>query len=90
VLKDELERIGRERLAAEREAERDSRWELARVCGECLGSSLVGGFVMMIALHTTDAGYGAIFWWGGMVIGYSGILISLVTAYRRGEKRGDW
>lgn len=89
-LKEELERIAQERLEAERQVARTSRWELARVCGECLGSALIGGFVSMSALHTTDASLGAILWWGGMVIGYSGIFLSLLTAYRRGERRGDW
>ena len=89
-LQAELERIARERLEAERQVSRVYRRELLRVCLECLGSSFLGLFCMAFALHTSDAGYGAIAWWGGMVVGYSGIALSLISAYIRGDRRGDW
>ncbi|HSQ30395.1 MAG TPA: hypothetical protein VLN49_11130 [Gemmatimonadaceae bacterium] len=89
-LQAELERIARERLEAERQVSRVYRRELLRVCLECLGSSFLGVFCMGFALHTNDAGYGAIAWWGGMVVGYSGIALSLISAYIRGDRRGDW
>lgn len=82
--------MARERLEAEREASRSYRWELLRVCVECLASALLGLACMAYALHTTDRGIGAIAWWGGLVVGYGGITIALASAYLRGERRGDW
>jgi hypothetical protein len=82
--------MARERLAAEREVERTYRRELVRTCVECLGSCLLGLFCMAYALHSNDQGYGQIAFWGGMVIGYTGIFLSLIGAYQRGEERGDW
>lgn len=89
-LRAELERIAAERLEAERQIERTYKWELARVCLECLGSSAAGAVSMGFAMHTTDHGIGEIFWWGGMIVGYAGITLLLITAYHRGEERGDW
>ena len=89
-LQAELQRIARERLEAEQQVSRVYRRELLRVCVECLASSFLGVFCMAFALHTGDAGYGAIAWWGGMVVGYSGITLSLISAYIRGDRRGDW
>jgi hypothetical protein len=45
---------------------------------------------MAFAFHTTDVTLGKALLYGGMAVGYSGILIALVGAYRRGEQRGDW
>jgi hypothetical protein len=45
---------------------------------------------MAFAFHTTDVTLGKAFLYGGMTVGYGGILIALVGAYRRGEQRGDW
>ena len=86
----ELERMARERLEAERLVSRGYRRELIRVCAECLASACLGLFGMAYALHTTDPGIGAIAWWGGLVVGYCGITLSLSAAYLRGERRGDW
>jgi hypothetical protein len=89
-LRAELERIAAEREIAEREAERVVRVELVRVCLECIGSCVLGLFLMGYALHTTDKGTGQIAFLGGLVVGYSGIVLSLASAYRRGVERGDW
>jgi hypothetical protein len=44
---------------------------------------------MGFGLHTNDPGLGQVFWKGGMVVGYSGILVTLVRAYNRAKERGD-
>jgi hypothetical protein len=90
LLQKELERIARERLEAESEISRIKRRELVRACLECLGSAFLGLLCMGFALHTTDEGIGKIAFWGGLVVGYSGITYALVGAYKRGEDRGDW
>lgn len=90
LLQAELERIGREREAAEREATRASRWELVRACMECVLSILPGMACMGYALHTNDPEIGKIFWYGGMVLWLALLTLVLANAYRRGEERGDW
>jgi hypothetical protein len=47
-------------------------------------------FDMGFAFYVTDYQLGQVFLLGGMVVGYAGMAISLFTAYRRGEERGDW
>jgi hypothetical protein len=90
TLQAELERIAEERLAAGREVEHAARWELARVCVECLASCLLGMLSIGVALHTTDLALGQIAFWGGMLIGTVGVFLSVLSAHRRGEQRGDW
>lgn len=90
LLQAELERIAQEHLETERSANRESRRALVRACLECLGSCALGLVIMAFAFHTTDPVLGKVYFYGGMVVGYSGILMSLVGAYRRGEQRGDW
>jgi hypothetical protein len=87
---DELERVGRERLVAQREVERKYRREMARVCLELVGCSMVGVLFMGWAFHVTDRQMGQILLWTGFILGYSGMLLSLARAYLRGEARGDW
>jgi hypothetical protein len=89
-LKAEYDRIGREREQASREAERQSRWELLRVCGELLGWTAAGVFVAAIGFATSDRHLGFIYLSAGMVVNYSGVAITLWTAFKRGEERGDW
>jgi hypothetical protein len=31
-----------------------------------------------------------VLWWTGLGVWIPGVLFSLLAAYRRGEKRGDW
>ena len=90
LLQAELERIAKERFQTERLANRQSRFALIRACLECLGSCGLGLVIMAFGFHTSDLLMGKVFFYGGMVVGYSGILIALVGAYRRGEERGDW
>jgi hypothetical protein len=89
-LQAELERIGRERMAASREADRAYRRELVRVCAECLLSCALGLILMAFAFHTTDAQMGQIYLFGGMLVDVVGVMVSVLAAYRRGQERGDW
>ena len=86
----EYERIGREREQASREADRVYRWELFRVCAEMLGWTAVGLVIAAFAFHARDRDAGMIFLYAGMVVNWSGVLWAIVSAYRRGEARGDW
>jgi hypothetical protein len=87
---EELERVGRDRLRAQHEVERKYRREMARVCLELIGSTIVGMFFMGWAFHVTDRATGEILMWTAFILGYSGMLLSLGSAYLRGEARGDW
>jgi hypothetical protein len=86
----EYERMGKERAQAERDASRSYKWDLLRVCLQCIGSCLAGMALLAVALHVTDHDIGMIFWWSGFIVGYSGITYSLARAYLRGVERGDW
>jgi hypothetical protein len=44
---------------------------------------------MGFGLHTSDPELGQVFWKGGMVIGYAGILFTLVRAHSKAKERGD-
>jgi len=44
---------------------------------------------MAWGLHTTNPELGDIAWKGGMVLGYSGILLTIVRWYSKARKRGD-
>lgn len=89
-LQAELERIATERIAAGEEVERAYRWELARVCVECIGSCFLGLFIIGFGLHSTDLDTAKIALWSGMLAGTAGVYGSVISAYRRGEQRGDW
>lgn len=86
----ELERVGQERLRAEREVSRNYRREMVRVCIELTGCAAVGLFIMFWAFYINDREMGQILWLTAFVVSYSGMLLSLARAYLRGEARGDW
>ena len=90
ILQAELERIGAERLDAQRAIDRTYRWELVRVLVECAGSSCAGCFLLMLAAHMTNERMAAIPWSAGFLVGWVGICISIIGAYTRGIQRGDW
>jgi hypothetical protein len=76
-------------IEAERRARSDRAasnvWTvLACLAFAALGIACIGG-----ALHTTDVWIGRILFWGGLGMGNSGILFTLLAAYRRRENRGD-
>ena len=76
--------------AARVEANRDRRRDLALTALACLGWSALGIACILWSGHTTNYTYGTIAFYGGLGIGNGGIIFTLLGAYRRGEKRGDW
>ena len=42
------------------------------------------------AIHTTDPGWARIAFLSGLVIGYTGIVVTLARYYLEGEKAGWW
>lgn len=86
---EELERIGRERLAAEREIERAARRRFLRAIAEVVGACALGMVILSFAFSATDRDTGMIFLWAGMLVGYSGMAYALLSAYWRAEREGD-
>ena len=75
-------------------AERASRWdewrELARVLGEIGLATTLGMALVFLAFWTADIQLGGIYWLLGCMVWIGGVSISVLSAYRRGEERGDW
>lgn len=89
-LQAEYDRIGSERLAAEREVDRAYWRELIRVCIEMFAWTALGLFLLGMAFHVTDVKTGMVYFYAGQVVGAGGVVWSIYAAYRRGEIRGDW
>ena len=81
----ELKRADEHRRAA-----RDAFWAHVRTALMCVAWSVAGLVVMGWGLHTTDRELGEIAWRGGIVLGYAGILFTLVRAYSKAKERGDF
>ena len=88
--KAEYERIGQERLVAEREASRDRRRDFFKSALLCVVSTALGMFIMFWAFWVDDRQIGMAFLYGGMAVGYAGIAYAILSLYKRGEERGDW
>lgn len=88
------ERYKRELEESHAAAERESRWDgwlaLARVIGEIGLWTLLGLLGTGMALHTFDFDLGRIYWLIGCIVWIGGVSHSVLSAYRRGEERGDW
>lgn len=76
--------------AAERHARRDTRREWARVLGEIVLWTVLGLVGIGLAFHALDIQLGWVYWWAGAVVWAGGVSAAVLTAYRRGEDRGDW
>lgn len=76
--------------AAEREAKGASRREWARVLGEIVLWTALGLGCLGLAFHAGDEEIGWIWWWAGHVVWVAGVARAVLSAYKRGEERGDW
>ena len=73
-----------------RVARRVSRRELLRAMAMIAFWVLCGLALIGMALHVTDRTIGMAFWWGGHIVWIAGVTSAILSAYRRGEERGDW
>ena len=81
----------RSRSEAEHRAARGETYrDLAWTCGHMVFWVLAGWVCIAFAVHSTSLVFGKILWWLGITLWSPGVLFSLLAAYRRGEKRGDW
>jgi hypothetical protein len=83
------EELERKRVEEHRLASRDSFWANLRTAVMCVVWSGVGLACMAWGLHTTDHGLGQIAWKGGVVVGYAGILFTLMRWHAKAKHRGD-
>jgi hypothetical protein len=73
----------------ERQSDRDRFRDLIRTSVECIAWCVAGLTCLGWSFHTNDQGWGLIAFYGGLVIGNSGILVSLYCANLRAIERGD-
>jgi len=83
------EEMERKRVEEHRLASRDAFRANIRAALMCVVWSCAGLVCMGWGLHTTDPELGDVAWKGGMVLGYSGILFTIVRWYSKARKRGD-
>ena len=76
--------------AADRQARRDTWREWARVLGEIVLWTLLGLVGIGLAFHALDVELAWVYWWSGAVVWVAGVSTAVITAYLRGEDRGDW
>lgn len=72
------------------QANRDKVRDYVLTALSCFAWCGAGVFLIAWSAHTTDQTLGNAAFWGGLGIGNAGIIFTLLAAYRRGEKRGDW
>ena len=85
----------REQIAARNreeneEASRETRRDLVMASIHAVGWVALGLFLIAFALHTTSEAYGRMAFYAGVAIGNGGWIFTMLAAYRRGERRGDW
>lgn len=85
-----LESMAARRRDEHVQANRDKFWDYVRTAVMCFVWCGVGTFLIAWSAHTTDETMGKAAFYGGLGLGNSGIIYTLLAAYRRGEKRGDW
>lgn len=85
----------REAIAARARRERelaqgDTLRDLLLTVLQCFAWVALGLFLIAWAFHTTSETWGRIAFLSGIAIGNGGWIFTMLAAYRRGEKRGDW
>jgi hypothetical protein len=80
-----------ERNADEAErADRERREDYVRTAVACIAWGAVGAYCLAWSFHTSDLTLGRIAFFSGLGLGNAGVIFTLLAAYRRGERRGDW
>jgi hypothetical protein len=85
-----LESMAAKRREESVRANRDKVRDYVLTALTCFAWCAVGTFLIAWSAHTTAETLGRAAFWGGLGLGNSGIIYTLLAAYRRGEKRGDW
>jgi hypothetical protein len=83
------EEMERKRVDEHRLASRDAFRANVQAALMCVAWSAVALVIMGWGLHTTDPDLGQVAWKGGVVVGYTGILLTVVRWYLKARERGD-
>ncbi|MGH7693623.1 MAG: hypothetical protein ACRENH_01510 [Gemmatimonadaceae bacterium] len=75
---------------AERQAQKDTRREWIRVLAQIFLWTTLGLVGIALAFHVYDESLGWVYWWAGAFVWVAGWCVTMLTAYRRGVRRGDW
>ena len=74
----------------ERLTTRDIRRACVLAIAGCFFWLSLGLLLLGWALHTTDRAYGQIAFLSGLLVGYTGMVVTLARYYLRGERAGWW
>jgi hypothetical protein len=85
-----VDELGRKRAQEHEAASRDTRREIRRSAALVVLWSALGIAFVLTSFAVSDLTLGRILFWTGVGAGNGGMLFTLLAAYRRGEKRGDW
>lgn len=75
---------------AHRQAQGDRRRDAARTALLCLFWCAAGLALIGLGFHLESSVWAFPAFYAGIAVGNAGIILTLVAAYQRGEKRGDW
>jgi hypothetical protein len=84
------EELQTRRAEEARDAHGDLRRDLMLSALLCWLWAGLGILLILWSAHTTNMFYGRLAFVAGIGIGNGGVIFTLLGAYRRGEKRGDW
>ena len=88
------EKYYRQLIESHAAADRASRWDawraLARVLVEITLWTVLGMLITGYAFYVLDVALGRVYWLAGCIVWIGGVSTAVLSAYRRGEDRGDW
>ena len=84
------EQLQARRAEETHEARAELRRDLVRSALLCWFWAALGIALILWSAHTTSMFYGRMAFVAGIGTGNGGVIFTLLGAYRRGEKRGDW
>ncbi len=76
-------------LALEHETNRQYWRDLALTVAGFFTSTMLGLYLVGWALHTTSVSAGRLMFWGGLILGNAGWLLTMVWTHSRAVQRGD-
>ena len=85
-----LEDMQQKRDDENREADRERRRDMLMTALHCVAWCAVALALLGYAFHTTNRTWANASFFAGIGAGNGGIVFTLLAAYRRGERRGDW
>lgn len=75
---------------AHRQAQVDRRRDAVRTALLCLFWCAAGLALIGLGFHLESSVWALPAFYAGVAVGNAGIILTLLAAYQRGEKRGDW